>query len=785
MKGSKNKVSFATRPFKGSDENDRIDQEMGLNLGNPNKETGKNKNFMWPTVSADSKASFQRKKILAERNESSGSNFSDTHSSKSLNFDSKPSPKTTPKPSHKNISPNLDAKVSPKKTPKSYNSRDETPSPGPYDPLINYLSPRPQFLRYDPGRRKQIFMRLQMNAKDADDDTDSCCGEDGSSSCECGEISDESGSVLEQEDDEIDIESDEESEEEVGWNIIRKGFKFLLWSIILLLGTAYICSMNSPTHPQDFGLIQNSSNGTAESVVEGLLVLNSAVLDKSIEESITKRETLTLEIEDRHHVESPEMVEQVKTDGIIEDLSEEESGKIAYASDQSGNSAVLDKSIEESITKRETLTLEIEDRHHVESPEMVEQVKTDGIIEDLSEEESGKIAYASDHFSEEKATVKETEDVEENGESGDIIEDELVETKEVSGQHEFLDTVETGEHIEDVETEDVEENGESGDMIEDELVETKEVSGQHEFLDTVETGEHIEDVEKVKGVNEGNESEDVIEEKLVKAREVYDQMVIVSEEDVQACILCDGSDHRETSIDATYPLEKEMMDENEAWIEIQNEAIHEDMVQATILQLLFGALTCVTIVASLVLGWWRKAIASKHSSRVDKHSSEPVLNEKLSLVLPAEREDHHALMNTLPLDNSADKDIEESYQRRAPSVELLSELEVGAISSARKSCGITTTNNEVNSHSDFLEKDLGSKAYAVTVQDKKSFSEFTPVNSDSSKKLTAKKKLFKKELVNNSTAGLDGEGRNEVQTPSTLRRSDRLRNRSVTSPPNR
>ncbi|OMO66510.1 hypothetical protein COLO4_30526 [Corchorus olitorius] len=622
MKSSKNKVSFATRPSKGSDENDRSIQEMGLNLGNPKKETGKN--FMCPTVSADSKDSFQRRKILAERNESSGSNFSHTHPSKSLNFDSKPSPKTTSKPSHKNISP--------KKTPKSYNSRDETPSPGPYDPLINYLSPRPQFLRYDPGRRKQIFMRLQMNAKDADDETDSCCGEDGSSSCGCEEISEESGSFLEQEDDEIDIESDdEESEEEVGWNIMRNGLKFLLWSVILLLWTAYICSMNSPTHPQDFGFIQNSSNVTAEGVVAGFKLLDGKPKGQCL---------LVLK-----------------------------------------NSAVSDKSIEEvmaeSITKKETFTLELEDRHHVESPEMVEEVKTD---EDVSEEVLVKIADIYDHFSEEKATVKETEVVEVNGESEDIIEESLAEKeawKELQNEvpHE--------------------------DMVQGTIV-------QHEGISDTSVSLNIEEVNLINGPFQ----------------------------------------HSGTGI---------------------------------LLKVLFGVIT--TIVASLVLRW-RKAIASKHSSLVVKHFTKPVLNEKSSLVLAAEKEDHHALMNTVPLDDSADKDIEESYQRRAPSVELLSELEVEAISSSGKNCGLTTASNEVNNHSYFLEKDLKSKAYAAPVQDKKSFSEFsTPVNSNSSQKLIAKKKLSRKEFGNNNMAGLDGEDRNEVQTPSTLRRSDRLRNRSVTSPP--
>ncbi|KAE8705169.1 hypothetical protein F3Y22_tig00110430pilonHSYRG00357 [Hibiscus syriacus] len=105
--------------------------------------------FMSPTVRAASNISFPRKKVLGERNESPGSNPTITHFSKSPSIDSKPLPKNISKDSQKN-SPNLH----PKK---------------PYDPLKNYLSPRPQFLRYNPDRRKDILLRLEMKDNEGDD----------------------------------------------------------------------------------------------------------------------------------------------------------------------------------------------------------------------------------------------------------------------------------------------------------------------------------------------------------------------------------------------------------------------------------------------------------------------------------------------------------------------------------------------------------------------------------------------------------------------------------------
>ncbi|XWS20215.1 hypothetical protein CRYUN_Cryun31cG0080800 [Craigia yunnanensis] len=708
MKGSEKKVSFSSPP-------------------------NKIKSSASPKVS---KATFPRKKILAERNESLESSSSYNHLSKTTNLDSKPSPKTFPKASPKS-SPNLDPKVtykepSSQKTPLSYNSRDETPSPRPYDPLTNYLSPRPQFLRYNPSRRKEIFLCLEMDDKGDNElsvsntaafDSKKASGDEAdtvysdnsslassSSSQEDEKFGDESGSLLEQEDEEFDIASDEEAEEEVGWSLSEL-LKYPLLLVVLVLTTSYISSMNPPTSRRAFqGLtlgyqtIQNHSHGIVESVEVGykffdgkqeqwgLLGLNQAIVDEGIEEEMAENvnmgEIVRLELEDKN-VESVEMLEEEKKDGKSEYACEEKLIKSGEASDQ-----------------------------FAEDVEMQEKKTVEKIEE-----------------------VEEAEDVKENGETEDVIEDELVKTGEVSDQLvkviELQEREESGEQIEDVEkVEDVKEKGESQDVIEEELVKT-EACLLSEGTDHLEAASHATDSSKTEKV--------------------------VSKEA--------GTGHLEAASHATDSSKTEKVVSKEAGEEIHNEARVNDMDQGKIrrfgnaismasavtilerwgkyvtlnfeevsplkelnqhmgteilLKVMFGFSICAAIVASLVLGSniRRKGIASKHSSLVDRHSTKPVVKEKPSLVLPAEREEHkmhvNYFLNTMPLISSSDKDVKKTYQSRAPSVELLGEL----------SCAIRS--GKVSSYSDFLEKGLWIKAYSAPVQDQQDFSEFSTVNSSSS-----------------------------------------------------
>ncbi|KAM1016987.1 hypothetical protein ACFX13_047343 [Malus domestica] len=194
-----------------SDENDQYYQQVGSSsLQSPKKLL--TKNYMSPTISAasKSKALDSRKNILGERNEASQPDFSNTHVEKSqspnLQSPKKPltknymSPTTSisaaskPKAiaSRKNILRERNKASEPDfsnthvekshiaidnvrdslpqalpKTPSSFQSHDvdealsDDFSSRPYDPVTNYLSPRPQFLRYKPNRRQELFLGLE------------------------------------------------------------------------------------------------------------------------------------------------------------------------------------------------------------------------------------------------------------------------------------------------------------------------------------------------------------------------------------------------------------------------------------------------------------------------------------------------------------------------------------------------------------------------------------------------------------------------------------------------
>ncbi|PRQ51119.1 hypothetical protein RchiOBHm_Chr2g0140801 [Rosa chinensis] len=136
----------ATPKPSASDENEHYYQQLGSpNLSNPKKSM--KKHYMSPTISAACKAVSSRKNILGERNEVSESVFSNTHVEKAT-------PLTPP------VSKSLCDEQ---------NVVSDDLSSRPYDPVTNYLSPRPQFLRYNPNRRRELILGLgNSNAEGID-----------------------------------------------------------------------------------------------------------------------------------------------------------------------------------------------------------------------------------------------------------------------------------------------------------------------------------------------------------------------------------------------------------------------------------------------------------------------------------------------------------------------------------------------------------------------------------------------------------------------------------------
>ncbi|XP_058074138.1 uncharacterized protein LOC131222914 [Magnolia sinica] len=233
---------------------------------NPKKGTT---NFMSPTISMVSKASPPKNKISVKRNDASRLIFSGTQIDKS--------PKIEMEETNLDLGSDY-ANVSSQITPLSsrvLESGLDTPNSSSlcYDPLTNYLSPRPQFLRYKPNRRLEMFVRRENKSKKGEEGLGiegSCCieskksleeeisfiaytssqdepekQEDGSSPSGGLDSGSSDGQEIEEsEEDEEDI--DEEEEEERHWNS-SLALRSLFLIGILFFSTVYMLSANSPS----------------------------------------------------------------------------------------------------------------------------------------------------------------------------------------------------------------------------------------------------------------------------------------------------------------------------------------------------------------------------------------------------------------------------------------------------------------------------------------------------------------------------------------------------------
>ncbi|KAK1360217.1 hypothetical protein POM88_044691 [Heracleum sosnowskyi] len=217
------------------------------------------KHFMEPTISAATKAALlPKRKILAERNEA----FTFTNSSKPPILDSRTSPARSVRSScssHHDDGEDEENRFD-----------GNSSSKKPYDPLTNYLSPRPKFLRYNPNKKQRIFLHGDSGSE-ITEKKDGLGVVSTTSSFESQKVVEEKtfeeGFVkqedveegkpndLDDEDAEMeeDIEEfdenddDDEEEEEKEWSVL--GLMKLLFVLgSLFLSTTYICSMNSRDH---------------------------------------------------------------------------------------------------------------------------------------------------------------------------------------------------------------------------------------------------------------------------------------------------------------------------------------------------------------------------------------------------------------------------------------------------------------------------------------------------------------------------------------------------------
>ncbi|CAL4973883.1 unnamed protein product [Urochloa decumbens] len=173
-------------------------------------------------------ASLQRKKVLGERNDGAGMEVA------------KSPPPQQPKPAP---------------SPPTLTGRGA----GPYDPKTNYTTPRPEFLRYDPERRREILLRVARAAEVEDDDCSSSASataaseDDGGSAASDDAAAASPVSSAQRSDSEAELEdSDDDGEEEEEVAQPRRGRwarRLFLLLIAVACSICYMHSMNPATFP--------------------------------------------------------------------------------------------------------------------------------------------------------------------------------------------------------------------------------------------------------------------------------------------------------------------------------------------------------------------------------------------------------------------------------------------------------------------------------------------------------------------------------------------------------
>ncbi|CAH1422674.1 unnamed protein product [Lactuca virosa] len=208
--------------YAGGNNENELNPEMASRL----KKQSPTKNFMSHTICTTNKATVLKKKILGERNET-------------LDVNEQPSLRRSSSFDSKSV--------------KSPVVVDHVQKP--YDPVNNYLSPRPKFLRYNPNRRRMVSVlhgnEESVRSSNSFEAPGMELGADSYGFVDSCSQKEEQTLDLINNEGECEEEEEEEEEIEFGdderfWNL--KGFlKFIAVVIAVIYTTQAICSMDSPT----------------------------------------------------------------------------------------------------------------------------------------------------------------------------------------------------------------------------------------------------------------------------------------------------------------------------------------------------------------------------------------------------------------------------------------------------------------------------------------------------------------------------------------------------------
>ncbi|CAH9122777.1 unnamed protein product [Cuscuta epithymum] len=212
------------------------------------------KHFMSSTISATSKSATKKKNILGERNEA------DSSYTPRKSLSNTPNTNFIQKSSSANLSQNCTPEL------------NDDSSSNMYDPITNYLSPRPKYLRYKPNRRRELFLELE-NKKITSSDDEGSMGhaqglplppQDDTLHLENKENVEEFGYDVESDDEAVKSDKDEkeeeeeeeeeeenEEEEEEKWFehkscSFNRWLKFLLLTMVVFLFPLFVSWMDDP-----------------------------------------------------------------------------------------------------------------------------------------------------------------------------------------------------------------------------------------------------------------------------------------------------------------------------------------------------------------------------------------------------------------------------------------------------------------------------------------------------------------------------------------------------------
>lgn len=651
---------------------------MGPNSPNPKKLT--QKHYMSPTISAASKAIIPKKKILAERNEASESIFSEPVVQKTSNLESKPT------------SSNPVTEKSDIASPQGFEPNDNEEnvvadgSLRPYDPLTNYLSPRPKFLRYKPNRRQEIFHRLENEIPEGKDGLSSTSG-----SSESQKVSDEEsdsgsghGSLIsstqedaKQDHEEIE-ESDEENEEveeEEVWSV-KRVLESLFWFVLLVISTLYVSSMNSPEPSPSLQSFEGPKYGHCEIQNRTL----EAFMAKKVESGSNiwdERDELQMALDqvsqkaDDEWIKEEEMVQDVKMGGESE----------AVEVDEDGMKGVVDE-------LGEVLDLQVED---IEANCDHQRMFTSEISDQI--DENSELQYAG--------TIEKFEAFQDYQapSMSDGVDLHIMES----------DISNVLEEENDVWVKEAEEvnNEKAG---EEEMVERRMEEMENGDTDTEILNFEVE--EELEGLKKQLETDSLL--KLVIGVSVFSMIVAF------------------LVLVFHFKRKKALRKDSSLIVKHCSEAliVEKEKKDSTLIPI-------------------EKSKTTRKDSFIVKPCTESVMGDKCSSELPNREEVHTERVDSFrghPSFHPMEEVSKRDYESRAPSVELLGEFEVGEVSSSLRSGGVKNRRMEIEESSKYsvsTEKKSGSKAHPIPVQSQSTFSEFSTGESPSYGRFTSERKIVK------------------------------------------